>query len=81
MVIETTITVESETFIIGTCVPMTKRQIRQIKRDLRNGTHFIFDRHVPPITRAGMHRMKGAKQAYERRPKSWADIEGMTHDT
>lgn len=58
-----------------TDVRPTKRQIRQEKRAFRNGTHILFDRHIPPTTRPGMHRMKGAKQACARRPKSWADLE------
>lgn len=73
--IKTDIRMEYETFTFHTYVRPTKRQIRQEKRALRNGTHFVFDRHVPPVMRQNMHRMKGAKQAYARRPKSWADIE------
>lgn len=58
-----------------TFVRPTKRQIRREKRAFRNGTHPVFDDYIPPTTRKDMHRMKGAKQAYSRRPNSWADIE------
>lgn len=73
--IKTEICAASEYYIFYSYVRLTKCQIRQEKRAFRNGTHFLFDRHVPPVTRQCMHRMKGAKQAYARRPKSWADLQ------
>lgn len=60
-----------------TDVKPTKRQIRQEKSKLRNGTHELFDGYGPPPLRPAMHRMKGAKAAYARRPKNWDELFAM----
>lgn len=48
-------------------VKMTRRQIRQLKRDIRNGTWFGFDECGPPASPFGAQRMSGARQADKRR--------------
>jgi len=60
--------------------PLTRRQIRQLRRQMRNHTLELFDNMGPDPLEPNMHRMKGARQAYKRREangikKGWADVE------
>lgn len=50
-----------------TAAPLTRRQVRQIRRQLRNFTLPVFDSFGPDPLKPDMHRMKGARQAYKRR--------------
>lgn len=57
---------------------MTRRQIRQLRRQLRNCTSELFDNMGPDPLTPNMHRMKGARQAYKRRldkgiKRGWQD--------
>lgn len=47
--------------------PLTRRQVRQLRRQMRNNTLELFDNMEPDPLGPNMHRMKGARQAYKRR--------------
>lgn len=48
-------------------VRLTRRQVRRLRREMRNYTLPVFDRFGPDPLDRNMHRMKGARQAYQRR--------------
>lgn len=77
----TLITLNGETFRWYSDVKPTKRQVRQEASKLRNGTHELFDGYGPPVLLPGMHRMKGAKAAYARRPRNWDQLFAMFPST
>lgn len=57
-------------FDVFSCTRMTRRQVRQMRRQFRNYTLEVFDHFCPDPLEPNMHRMKGARQAYARRMKN-----------